>query len=597
MPAGTAAAARHLVAAYVPITRWLPAYHATDRSGDLVAGITSWAVMVPVSMAYAELAGVPPQVGLTTAFAALAAYAIFGTSRHLKVTASSTMAVMSAAVVIPLAGGDASRFLALTAALALIVGIILVVGGVLRLGFIGDFLSKPVVTGFVFGLAITILVGQLPKLFGIPAGGGTIGDQLVYLVQNLDLTNPQTLIMGVGSIVLILGMRRITPRIPGPLVALVIGILASTLLDLSAKGVSVVGDLPTGFPGLGLPGISLFDLPFLVVGAGGIVFLAVGESLGAARAFATRHDYEIEPDQELIALGAANLASGLFGGFTADASLSQTATGEAAGTRTQLSSIIASGLILATVVVLAPLFRNLPNSVLAAIVITSVLGLMDVAELRRYLGLRRTDFAISIVAIIGVVTTTVLVGLSIAVALSLVSLLYRASRPDVVVLGRMPSRTSAYANIERHPDAIQVPATLILRLDAPLYFFNANVARDQMYALIRKEANQPDVLVLDIGATGDLDVTTLDMVREVVVHLSALGIDVRLAQVKSPVRDRMRRNGLLDLIGDDHVYLSVADAVRDRPGPAEMTDPAEGPVEPAQGPSESAVSEAGPPSA
>jgi high affinity sulfate transporter 1 len=560
-PATALGVLRGLARTYVPIVRWLPAYPADWRRRDLLAGLASWGVMVPVAMAYAELAGVPPEAGLTTAFAALAVYAILGTSRHLKVTTSSTMAVMSAAVVAPLAAGDPTRYLGLSAGLALVVGAILVAGGLVRMGFISDFLAKSVVTGFVFGLAITIIVGQLPKLFGVPGTSGGIGEQLIGLAQNLDDTNPWTLAVGLMTIGGVLLLRALAPRIPGALVMLVLGIVVSAALDLEAHGVSVVGDLSTGLPSLGLPAIQLTDLPFLALGAAGIVFLAVGESLGAARAFASRHGYDIDPDQELIALGGANVGSGLFGGFTVDASLSQSATGEAAGTKSQVSSLVTSALILATAVFLAPLFQELPNAVLAGILITAVLSLMDVAELRRFWALRRTDFLVALVAIIGVITTSVLIGMLIAVGLSLASLLYRASRPYVAVLIEVEGRAQAYADMSRHPEGRPVPGMLLLRLDAPLYFFNANVARSQVLALLGVSDPRPTVVVLDIGATGDLDTTTSDMLLDLVGRLRGEGVEVALAQVKGPVRDRMRRAGLIELIGEDRLFRTVGQAV------------------------------------
>lgn len=556
--------AQRAIRTYVPIVTWLPDYPPDWRRADLIAGITSWGVMIPVAMAYAELAGVPAAVGLTTAFAAMAAYAILGTSRHLKVTTSSTMAVMSAAVVAPLAAGDADRYLALTAGLALVVGAILISAGFIRLGFISDFMAKSVVTGFVFGLAITIIVGQLPKLLGVPGASGSIQVQLVNLAGELSEINQYTLAVGLISIAAILGLRLIAPRIPGPLVVLVLGIAASTAFDLEAYGVTVVGELPTGLPSVSLPGVGLSDLPFLTVGALGIVFLAVGESLGAARAFATRHGYEIDPDQELVALGAANISSGLFGGFTADASLSQSATAEAAGTRSQVSSLLTAALVLATAVVLAPLFQNLPNAVLAAIVVTGVLSLMDVGEMRRFYAIRRTDFAVAVTATVGVVTTTVLAGLFIAVVLSLVSLLYRASRPYIAVLVELPGRPGTYADQSRHPDGRSIPGVLILRLDAPLYFFNANVARTEILTLLDRSDPRPTWLILDIGATGDLDTTTSDALSAIVGTLREERVELMLAQVKGQVRDRMRRSGLMDTIGEARLYRTVAEAVAGR---------------------------------
>jgi MFS superfamily sulfate permease-like transporter len=325
--------------------------------------------------------------------------------------------------------------------------------------------------------------------------------------------------------------------------------------------VSVVGTIDRGVSLPGLPDISLLDIPFLAAGAAGIVFLAVGESLGAGRAFAARHRYDIDQDQELVALGAANVSTGLFGGFTVDASLSQTATAEAAGAHTQLSSLITSGLILATALVLAPLFTNLPNAVLGAIVIAAVLGLMDVGELRRYAATRRTDLLLAIVAMVGVVTTTVLTGLIIAVMLSLTLLLYRASRPYVATLGALDDPAMTFADVERHPGARAIPGVLVLRIDAPLYFFNVNVARVAIRDAVRAGDPRPTAVVLAIGATADIDVTSGDTLRQIVTELRDEGTDVHFAQVRGSVRDRMRRMGLMDIVGEDHVHLSIAPAI------------------------------------
>jgi high affinity sulfate transporter 1 len=554
---------RQQLGRYAPIAAWLPKYPRDLLRSDLISGVTVWGVMVPVAMAYAQMAGAPPEAGLYAAFAALLAYAVFGTSRHLKVTASSTMAAMSAAVVAAMAGGDVERYLALTAALALTVGVLLLLAGIARLGFISDFLSKSVVTGFVFGLAITIAVGQLPKLFGVPAASGDSFQQLAGLIAELDQTNPWTLILGAVSLALIFLIKRLAPRIPAGLVALVLGILAVTIFNLDEKGVSIVGAIPTGLPMPGLPDISLHDLPYLITGAVGIVFLAVGESLGAARAFAAKYRYEIDPDQELIALGAANINAGLFQGFTVDASLSSTATADEAGARTQISSIVTALLIIVTVVALAPLFHNLPNAVLGAIVIASVVGLMNVAELKRYYASNRIDFALAMVALLGVITTDVLTGLVIAVFLSLIIILYRASRPYMAVLGKVPGQRAAYGDIARHPENLVIPGLLIVRLDAALYFLNANVARRQLLDLIASSQPAPSTVLFDLGASADLDIASLDMLKHLVVELDEIGVDVLLAHVHGSVRDRLRQTSVMTEIGEDRIYLSVAAAVHD----------------------------------
>ncbi len=564
---------RAILARYVPILTWLPRYDRADLRFDAIAGLVGWGVMVPIAMAYAALAGMPPETGLVTAFAALAVYAVFGTSRHLKVTASSTVAIMSASVVTALAGGDPAKIVGLSAALALIVGVILVVAGAARLGFLSQFLAASVVTGFVMGLAVVITIGQIPDLLGIPSVSGPIVERLIEIAGTLGLLEPYAAALGIGSVVGILVLRWVAPRVPGALVALVVGIVLSTALDLPAKGVEVVGDVATGIPLPGIPPVPLGDLVFLIAGAAGIVFLALAESIGAARAFGIRHGYEIDPDQELVALGASNMAAGLFGGFAVDASLSQSATGEAAGTRTQLSSLIAAGLILATAIVLAPLFANLPLCVLSAIVITSVLGLVDIAELRRYFAWKRTDFLLAMTALAGVVFTTALTGMAIAVALSLLAILYQASRPYIAVLGRIPGDPPVFADAERHPTAEPVPGFLLVRPNVPLTFVNADVAKDQIMALVRGQAAAPAVLVVDLGATADFDVATTDMFAALHADLGDHGIELRLSQVRGPVRDRMRRTGLMATIGEERCYLSDEAAVA-IPPPARPPDDA-----------------------
>jgi high affinity sulfate transporter 1 len=546
---------------YVPMVRWLPRYERADLGPDVVAGLTTWGVMVPVALAYATLAGLPPEYGLITAFAALAAYAVFGTSRHLRVTTSSTMAIMSFSLVTPLAGGDATRFLALSAALALIVGVLLVIAGVARLGFISEFLAKPVVTGFIIGVAVSVIVRQLPTLLGVPGSSGSVFDQLRSLVAHVSETDALSLAVGLGALLLIFGLRALDRRIPGPLVAMILSIGAVVIFDLAARGVAVVGDVATLMPSIGLPDVGLGDLTYLITGAAGIVFLAVGESLGAARSFAARHHYEVDGDQELVALGAANAASGLFGGFLADASLSQSATAETSGARTQLSALVTAGLVLATALLLAPFFENLPWAVLAAIIIASVLSLIDVAELRRYWAWRRTDALLATAALIGVATTDVLAGLVIAVLLSLLMLLLRASRPYEAVLGRMPGDRAVYADLSRHPDAEAIPGLLIVRLDTPLYFFNSSVTRSQILALVDGQPSPPRMIILDVGATTDLDVTTTDMLVQLLDDLEERGVALSLAQAKGKVRDRLARTGLLERIGNDAIYFSVAQAV------------------------------------
>jgi sulfate permease, SulP family len=545
---------------FIPLIGWIATYERTWLRDDLVSGVVVGAIMIPVAMAYAQMAGVPPQAGLYAAIAGMTAYALFATSRHLKITTSSTMSIMSMAVVAPLAAGDPAAFIALSSALALTVGAIMVVLSILKLGFISDFLAKSVMTGYIFGVACLIAISQLPKVFGVSGGDGNFFQQLAQFIAKLPQTNPYDLALGIGTIVLILVIAHYKPLIPGPLVALVLGTALSSLLQLNARyGVVVVGQIPTGMPSFTIPQISVNAIPYLIAGAAGIVFLAVGETLGTGRAFAAKYHYEIDADQELLAMGAANVSSGLFQGITIDMSLSNTASGEAAGERTQLSSLVSAGLILAVVMFLAPLLQDLPSAVLGAIVLTSIMGLFRVKEFRRYYRQRKTDFALALTALVGVLASSVMVGLALAVLLSLAMLLYRASRPYIALLGR--GTNGEYGDIERHKDARVVPGLGILRLDAPLYFFNANVARTQILAQTHVEP-PPRAILLDLGASADLDIGTCDMVRDLTSDLRRANVDLLLAQVRGSVRQRMGVTGLLAHIGEDHIFPSIEAAVQ-----------------------------------
>jgi SulP family sulfate permease len=555
---------------YVPLIGWIITYQRAWLRDDLVSGVVVGAIMVPVAMAYAQMAGVPPQAGLYSAIVGMALYAIFATSHHLKITTSSTMAIMSIAVVAPLAGGNAATFMALTSALAITVGIMMIVLAFMKLGFISDFLAKSVMTGYIFGVAMLIAMSQLPKVFGVPGGSGTFFQQLGQFIVNLPQTNPYALALGVGTIALVLVIKRYKPLIPGALVALVLGTAIAGIFQLSTtQNVSVVGDIPTGMPSLTIPIISLDAIPLLIAGAAGMVFLAVGETLGTGRAYAAKYHYEVNADQELLAMGAANVGSGLFQGITIDMSLSNTASGEAAGERTQLASLVSAGVILAVVVFLAPLLRNLPSAVLGGIVLSSILGLFNFEEFKRYYAQRKTDFVLACTALVGVIATSVMTGLAFAVLLSLIMLLYRASRPYIASMGLRPS--GEFGDLDRHPDCQRIPGLVILRLDAPLYFFNANVARTQILAQAAVDP-KPQAILLELGASADLDIGTADMLRALCSDLRDTQIDLLFAQIRSSVRDRMVKTGLLEYIGEDHVYASIAAAVtafQARPVPAE----------------------------
>jgi len=549
---------------YVPIATWLPKYQRNLLRADVIAGITVWGVVVPSAMADAGLAGMPPQAGLYAAFAGLIAFAIFSTSKHVKVSATATAAVMSAAIVSELnPGGDLARYAALSAMMALLVGAIIVVVGSVKLGFISEFISKPVITGFLFGVGIDIIVRQAPKLFGIPGGSGNVFARIAQLISGIGGTNIWTLGIGLVSLSLILILRRYCPRIPGPLVALVLGILISSTLKLNQQGVSVVGSIPNGLPSLTIPNVSIPDLTLLMAEAGGLVFLTIGETISLSRGFAARHNYDIDPNQDLIALGVANLSSGLFQGFTIGASKSPTLTGDQAGNQTQLSSIVSSILVVATLVLLAPFFTSLPNAVLAAVVISAVARLLDVKTLVWFYRDFRRDFLPAIIALLGVIAIDLVPGLLIAVFLSIVMVVYVASKPHLAVLGRVPSQPNNYSDSARHPEVKSLPGLLILRIDTPLFFANANVTRSQILKSISTSVPPPKAVLLDIGASAGLDFTSLDMLKTLFSELEATKIELLLAHVSDPVREKLRRSGLLDKLGESRIFLSLDSGVQD----------------------------------
>ena len=546
---------------FVPILGWLPAYDRSLLRFDVIAGVTVWGLLVPEMIAYAGLAGLPPQAGLYTLLATLAAYAIFGTSRHLVVAGTSAAAVLLASTVGDLAVGHAD-YLANAAALVLLVGGLFLLAGVCRLGFIAQFLSRPVVEGFVFGLAIFVTVKQLPKLFGIEGGEGNTIRQLGHVLRNLGDTSGTTLAVGVAALGFLFGLERFAPKVPGGLVALVLGILVSGAFDLSSHGVDIVGKVPSGLPSVSVPDIAAGNIPALIAAAGGMLLVILSESLGAAQTFATKHGYEIDPNQELIALGVGNAGSGFVGGLAGGGSLSQSAVNEGAGARSEMSPLVAALLALITVLVLTPLFKNLPEAVLAALIIHAVSHLWKVRAFRRYYAVRRVEFWLGLATLLGVIAIDVLPGLVIGVVAMLLLVVYQASRPHLGVLGRVPGAPGAYGDVGRHPDYERIPELLVLRLESPLFYANANLVRDQVKRLVGGADPLPKAVILDAGANPDLDITSTEMLDQLVEALRSAGIDFALADARQPVVEMMRRSNLLAKIGENRVYHTIDEAVR-----------------------------------
>jgi sulfate permease, SulP family len=546
----------------LPVLTWLPAYDRSFLRFDLIAGATVWGLLVPEGIAYAGLAGLPPQAGLYTLLATLAAYALFGTSRHLVVAATSASAILLATAVASVGPANADEYAANAAAVVLFCAGLFLLAGVLRLGFIAQFLSRPVMEGFVFGLAIFVTVKQLPKLFGIPKGEGNTVQQLVHLLTHLDETSLATLAVGLGALALLFGAERFAPRLPGGLLVLVLGIVISAGFDLSAHGVAIVGTVPSGLPSVGVPDIKPDDIATLMAAAAGMVLVIFSESLGAAQNFATKYGYEIDPNQELIALGVANVGSGLVGGLAGGGSLSQSAVNEGAGARTELSPVVAAGLILVTVLFFTPLFKDLPEAVLAALIIHAVSHLWKIKQFKIYYREQRIESWLGLATLAGVVLIDVLPGLVIGVVATLLFVIYTASRPHLGTLARVPGVPGAYGDIERHPDYERIPDLLVLRLDAPLFYANATLVRDQIKYLVGASNPLPRAVILEPTAGDGLDLTSVEMLEHLATTLHAAGIDFALADLRQPVIETARRTGLLETLGEDHIFHTVDEAVQ-----------------------------------
>jgi high affinity sulfate transporter 1 len=527
-------------------------------------------VLVPEALAYASIAGVSPVVGLYAAPGALLLYAAFGSSKHLVTGPMSATAALSAAAVAQFATQGSGEFVALTVTLALTTGLVALVAGLLRLGFLANFISEPVLKGFIIGLALTIVAGQLPKLFGVEKGEGDFFQKLWDLLTKLDETSGVTLLVGAVSLALVLGLRRFAPAVPGSLVAVLVGVAAVWTLALDEHGVDIVGQIDSGLPSIGLPDVPAADYLKLVSSAVGIMLVGFAEGLGAAKTYAARHHYEVDANRELLGLGAANLAAGLSSGMVVNGSLSKTAVNGAAGARTQLSGLVVAVLTVVTLLFLTGLLVSLPEATLAAVVIAAVVELVDVPglvslyrvgtrQLRSIYGVAaRPDFIAALAALAGVLVFDTLPGLFIGIGVSLLLLLYRASRPHIAVLGKVPGTGDQYGDVERHPENRQEPGIAILRLEAGLFFANAEAVRDS----IRSHAAEwgTRAVVLDAETVPSVDVTAARMLDQLARDLQQQGVQLIVARDVGQVRDVLRRaNGTRSLV---RAYPTVQDAVQ-----------------------------------
>jgi len=544
----------------IPALAWLRGYDRAWLRGDVAAGIAVTALIVPKNLGYAGIAQVPLQNGLYAAGAGVLIYALFATSRHISTGPSSSLASVAGGAVLAtgLGGDDAAQ---LVAAIALATGLLFLLLAIFRFGWIAQFLSKAVVTGFLAGAAINVAVGELPKLTGTDAEGDNTWRELGTWVQGLGDVNWTTVLVGVVSLAVILALRFTHPAIPGALVLLVGGLLASSLFNLGDHGVALVGDVPSGLPAPELPSWDIVKDNAATIGISAFALLLIGfsQTAGDARAFATRHGYRIDVNQESVAQGMANVGAGVFQGMPVSTSLSASSLNESSGARTQMASLICGGLVIATLLVLAPLFSDLPKAVLSAVIIDAVVfGMIDVQELRRLFRVARFDFWVAVVAILGVLSSGVLAGVVIGVALSLVWLIYVATRPPMPLLGREQG-TQVFRDLVEHPDDETYPGIAVVRLDGGLFFATAEALEDRVRALAGDDTT---AVVISLEGVNFVDSQGASKLEELHDFATANGLELRLARVKPQVRTVLEADGIVELLGADHIHGNVHRAVQ-----------------------------------
>jgi sulfate permease, SulP family len=546
----------------LPIIGWLRSYDRRYLRGDLAAGIAVTALVVPKNLGYAGIANIPLQNGLYAAAAGAIVYALFCTSRQISTGPSSSLAAVAGGAVLAtgVAGDDAAQ---LVAAIALVTGLLFLLLAVFRLGRIAQFLSKAVVTGFLAGAAIDVTIGELSKLTGTDAEGTNAWKELSSWLGSLDAVHWTTVLVGVVSLVVIFGLRFVAPKVPGALVLVVGGLLASGIFDLGSHGVALVGDVPRGLPAPALPGIHVFQdhLATICTAAFALLLIGFSQTAGDARLFATRHRYRIDVNQESLAQGMANIAAGTFKGMPVSTSLSASSLNESAGARTPVASLITGGLVLLTLIVLAPVFSKLPKPVLAALIIDAVLmGMIDLPELRRLYRVKRFDFFIAIAAIIGVLSVGVLAGVVIGVALSLGWLVYVTTSPPIHLLVREPG-TGVFRELGESPGDETFPGLAVVRLDGGLFFATADALHDRLREIAQNSDPPLQAVVLDFAGVDFIDSQGAAKLTEIKRLADGYGITVRLSRVKADVLRVLQADGVVDALGTDHVHGNINQAV------------------------------------
>jgi high affinity sulfate transporter 1 len=563
------------------ILRWIPGvrtartYQRQWARPDLIAGVVLAAILVPQGMAYAELAGLPPVTGLYTTIACLLGYAVFGPSRVLVLGPDSSISPMIFAAIVPLlvAGGDPHRAIALAGMLAVIVALIEIGLGVAKLGFVADLLSNEVQVGYMNGLAVVIIVGQLPKLFGFSTDAEGFGPEVKAFFTGLDGTVGAALVVGLVVLAILLVLPRFTKVLPAVLVGIVVATIASALFELQQHGVSTVGSLPRGFPTPSLPWTSFSDVGPLMAAALGITLVSLADTIATSSSFGARRGEEVDPNQEMIGIGAANLASGFLQGFAVSTSGSRTAVVSQAGAKSQLSSVVGAGVVAALLLFFNSLLADLPQSALAAVLIAAALSLLDLGVLVRYYRVRKSALVLSLIASLGVIVLGVLQGVVIAIVLAVLLYFHRGWKPHGTVLGRV-ERLDGWHDAQRHADARQVPGVVVLRWEAPLFFANSASFRTQVRDVVR--ARDAAWVVVQCEAITDVDVSAAQMLEQLDQELNAKDIHMAFVDMRTRLQDLVFRYGLYETLDRDRFYPSIEAALADiqNQGPTPAPDAA-----------------------
>ena len=546
--------------AMFPPAQWLPAYQAKWLTRDAVAGLTLAAYGIPVSLAYATLAGLPPEYGIYCYLLGGLCYALFGSSRQLAIGPTSAISMLVGVTVAGMAGGDPAHFASIAALTAILVGGMCVVAWILRLSSLVNFISETILLGFKAGAALTIALTQLPKLFGVKGGGEQFFERIVVLARQLPDTNFAVLAFGLVAVALLLLGEKFLPGRPVALLVVVTSIIVMSVTPLASMGVKVVGALPRGLPAFHPPGLRVRDVDGVIPLAFACLLLSYVESVSAARAIALTKGYEIDPRQELLGLGAANVAAGFFQGYPVAGGLSQSSVNDKAGAKTPLSLVFASVTIGLCLMFLTGLLANLPSVVLAAIVLIAVKSLIDVDELRHVWRVSRYEFVVAMVAFAAVLLLGILKGVIFAVLVSMLLLIRRAAGPHVAILGRIPG-SRRYSDVERNPDNEPVPGTLIFRVEASLLYFNADHVRTTVWARIRAAAEPISLVICDLSASPFVDLAGARMLATLHSELQPAGIRLRLVSAHAAARDILRAEGLEEQVGYFGRRVSVADVI------------------------------------